>query len=88
MKKSVNGIMVELNSMQQVLVNKSISIFDENFNTGKTVKGGLISEGKYYYFWFHPQTDVPNHYPQLFNFGFSTKVENNLKVGHGLATLD
>ena len=72
MKKSVNGIMVELNSMQQVLVNKSISIFDENFNTGKTVKGGLISEGTYLYFSSHPQKDVPNHYPQLFNFGFST----------------
>ena len=54
MKKSVNGIMVELNNMQQVLVNKSISIFDENFNTGKTVKGGLISEGTYFYFWSHP----------------------------------
>ena len=72
----MNGIMVELNNMQQVLVNKSLSIFDENFNTGKTVKGGLISEGTYFYFWFHPQKDVPNHYPQLFNFGFSTKVEN------------
>ena len=71
MKKSVDGMMVELNSMQQVLVNKSISIFDENFNTGKTVKGGLISEGTYFYFWFHPQKDVPNHYPQLCLFNKS-----------------
>ena len=72
----MNGIMVELNNMQQVLVNKSISIFDENFNTGKTVKGGIISEGTYFDFWSHPQKDVPNPYPQIFNFGFSTKVEN------------
>ena len=42
MKKSVDGMMAELNSMQQVLVNKSISIFDENFNTGKTVKDTII----------------------------------------------
>ena len=72
MKKSVHGMMAELNSMQQVLVNKSLSIFDENFNTGKAVKGRLISEGTYFYFWFHPHKGVPNHYPQLFNFGFST----------------
>ena len=79
MKKSVNGIMVELNNMQQVLVNKSISIFDENFNTGKTVKGGLISEGTYFYFWSHPQKDVPNHFSRVPNKRTGRLLENGKK---------